>query len=90
MKRANRKILDVLRPVVSGLHHTWEDWIAYVAVNISNSVCESTGQPTHCITFGVQKKLSYDLLSSPYSPVYNVDAYSKIQLKVFSDIHRSV
>ncbi len=41
---ANRKILGVLRPVVSGLQHTWEDWLAYVAASINSRVCESTGQ----------------------------------------------
>ncbi len=60
---ANRKILDVQRPVVSGLQHTWEDWLAYVAASINSRVCESTGQSPHYIIFGFEKRLPYDLLS---------------------------
>ncbi len=90
MERENRKILDVLRPVVSGLQHTWEDWLTYVAARINSRVCESTGQSPHYIIFGVEKRLPYDLLSNSNSRVYNVDDYAKSQLKVFSDIHCNV
>ncbi len=90
VERANRKILDVLRPVVSGLQHTWEDWLVYVAGSINSHVCESTGQSPHYTIFGVEKQLSYDLLSSSQSRVYNIDDYAKCQLKVFSDIHSNV
>ncbi len=90
MERANRKFLDVLRPVVTGLQHTWEDWLAYVAASINSHVCESTGPSPHYIIFGVEKRLPYDLLSSSQSHVYNIDDYAKYQLKVFSDIHSSV
>ncbi len=94
VERANKKILDVLRPVVSGLQHTWEDWLAYVAASINSCVCESTGQSPHYIIFGVEKRLPYDLLSSSqsrvYNNLYNIDDYAKSQLKVFSDIHCNV
>ncbi len=80
-----RKILEILHPVVCGLQHTWEDWLAYVAASISSRVCESTGQSPHYIIFGVEKRLPYVC-----SPVYNVDDYSKVQLQVFTDIHRNV
>ncbi len=53
VERANRKIFDVLLPVVYGLQHTWEDWLAYVAGSINSRVCESTGQSPHYIIFGV-------------------------------------
>ncbi len=80
----------ILRPVVSGLHHTWKDWLAYVAKSINSSVCEFTGLSPHYIIFGVKKRLPYDLLSSSHSCVYNVDDYAKSQLKVFTDIHSNV
>ncbi len=90
VERANRKMLDVLRPVVSRLQHTWEDWLVYVAASINNRVCESKGQSPHYIIFRFEKRLPYDLLSSSHSRVYNVDDYAKSQLKVFSDIHSNV
>ncbi len=37
VERSNRKILDVLCPVVSGLQHIWEDWLAYVAASINSA-----------------------------------------------------
>ena len=43
VERSNRKILDVLRPVVTNLLDTWEDWLPHVASCINGSVCESTG-----------------------------------------------
>ncbi len=73
VERSNRKILDVLRPVDSGLQHTWEDWLEYVAGSINSRVCESTGQSPHYIIFGVEKRFPYDLLSSFYSRVYKRD-----------------
>ncbi len=41
VERANRKILDVLLPIVGRLVGTWEDLVSHVATSIS-SVCEST------------------------------------------------
>ncbi len=89
-EHVNRKIIDVLRPVVCGLLHTWEDWFPHVAASINSSVCESTGQSLHFILFGVEKRLPYDLLRNFSTPICNVDDYVKCQLKVFSDIHESV
>ena len=90
VERANRKILDVLRPVVGRLLDSWEDWIPHVAASINSSECESTGKSPHSIVYGKEKRLPYDLLTAPPQPVYNIDDYSKKQLKVFSDIHRDV
>ena len=90
VERANRKVLDVLRPIVGGLLETWEDWIAHVAASINSSECESTGRSPYSIIYGREKRLPYDLLEQPQKPVYNMEDYSKGQLKVFSDIHRDV
>lgn len=90
VERANRKILDVLRPVVNGFMENWEDWLPHVAASINSSVCESTGRTPYFIIYGVEKKLPYDLLSSPQNPVNNVDDYAKCQLKVFSDTYKGV
>ncbi|RUM30633.1 MAG: hypothetical protein DSY32_02035 [Aquifex sp.] len=90
VERANRKILEVLRPAVGGLLENWEDWLPHVAASINSSVCESTGQSPYYILYGTEKRLPYDLLSSPQKPVYNFDDYAKSQLRVFSDIHTDV
>ncbi len=90
VERANRKIFEVLRPVVGELLETWEDWLPHIAANINSSVCGSTGQSPHFVVFGVKKRLPYDLLSSSHSPVYNIDDYVKCQIKFFSEIHESV
>ena len=90
VERTNRKVLDILRPVVNGFLENWEDWLPHVAASINSSICESTGQSPYFILYGVEKTLPYDLLSSPQAPVYNVDDYAKCQLKVFADTYASV
>ncbi len=83
VERSNRKILDILRPIVTGRLGAWEDYLAQVAAAINASVCESTGQSPHYIVFGCHKRLPYDLLSSRQPPVYNPEDYAKIQLQIF-------
>ncbi len=90
VERANRKILEVLRPVFGELLETWEDWFPQVAASINSSVCASTDQSPHFILFRVDERLPYELLSSTYSPVNSEEDYVKCHLKVFSDIHKSV
>ncbi len=90
VERSNRKILEILRPIVAGHLGTWEDWDPQVAATINASVCESTGQSPHYIVFGSPKRLPYDLLSSQQPPVYDPEDYTNIQLHNFSKIHCKV
>ena len=90
VERANRKIIEVLRPIVGRFVDTWEDWISHVAASINSNVCESTGKTPYFILYGKEKRLPYDLLEQPQKPVYNMEDYSRRQLKVFSDIHKDV
>ncbi len=80
VERTNRKILEVLRPIVGRLLGTWEDWLPQVAATINSSVCKSTGQSPHYIVYGVSKRLPHDLLSSQQPLVYDADAYAQIQV----------
>ncbi len=43
VKRTNRKILKVLRPVVGELLEMWEDWLPHIVANINSSVYDSKG-----------------------------------------------
>ncbi len=86
VEHANRKKLSVLRPVVCGLLHNWEDWLLHVATSINNSVYESTGESPYFILYEL-KRNSHDLLSNFSTPVYNVDDYVQCHLNAFSDIH---
>ena len=90
VERANRKILDVLRPVVNNLHDNWEDWVPHISACLNSAVNESTGKSAHYILYGVDKRLPYDLLSSPQHPVYNIEDYAKQHMHVFADIHAQV
>ncbi len=47
VERANRKILEVLRPVVRELLEKWEDCLPHFAASINSSACVSTGQSPH-------------------------------------------
>ncbi len=90
VERSNRKILEILRPIVADHLGKREDWVPQVAATINASVCESTGKSPHYIVFGNPKRLPYDLPSSQQPPVYDPEDYAKIQLHNFSKIHREV
>ena len=90
VERANRKILECLRHVVSELYDDWEDWIPHVAACINSSVCESTGKTPYYILNGMDKRFPYDLLTNPPKPVYNIDNYVDQHLQVFAQIHKKV
>ena len=90
VERANRKILEALRPVVGSLGETWEDWLEHVGSCINGHSCSSTGRSPHYIIFGKELRLPYELLNAPQSPVYDAEDYCKSQFRVFSDIHREV
>ncbi len=64
IERANRKILEVLRPIVNYFFDNSEDWLPHVAVSIISSVNDSTGKSPHYVLFVVEKRLHYDLLTS--------------------------
>ncbi len=85
VERTNRKILDVVRPVVNNLQDNWGDWLQVTAC-INSSINESTGKSPLYILYSVDKRLPYDLLASRRKPVYNIDDYASQQLQVFSDI----
>ncbi len=74
---ANRKILEVLRPIVNELLDNWEDWLPHVAASLNSSSNDSTGKSLYYILFGIEKRLPYDLLTSPQQPVYNADNYTQ-------------
>ncbi len=78
VERANRKILDVLRPIVGRLVGTWEDWISHVAASINSSICESTVKTPYYIVYGREKRLTYDLIEQPQKPLYMIVDYSMI------------
>ncbi len=77
---ANRKLLEVLRPIVNDLLENWEDWLPHVAASINSSINYSTGKSPHYTLFGVEKRLPYDLLTITQQPVYNIDKYSQQQI----------
>lgn len=78
----NRKILAVMDP--------WKDRVPHVPESVNDSVCESTGRYPYSVMYGMEKRLSYDLLDNPQKPVYYTEDYIKIQLNVFFDIHKDV
>ena len=90
VERANRKILETLRPIVSSLQHTWEDWLPQVAASINASENSFTGKSPHYIIYGYDKVLPYDLLCDSPRPLYNLDDYAKSQIAIFQKIHNEV
>ncbi len=72
------------------MHENWEDWFSQVATCINSSLNSSTGKTPHYIVYGCDKKLPYDVLLQPPSPLYNSEDYSKLQLHSFQTILASV
>ncbi len=68
VKRANRKILEVLCPIVGCLVGTLEDFVLHVVASINDSVCESTGRNPYSVVYGGEKSLPYDLREQPQNP----------------------
>ncbi len=64
VEKANRKILEVLRPIVNELLDNWEDWLPHVAASLNSSVNDPTGKSPHYVLFAVEKRVPYDLLTS--------------------------
>lgn len=83
-ERTNRKILQVLRPIVNDLLDNWEDWLSHTAASINTSVNDSTGKSPYYILYGVEKRLPYDFLTIPQQPLYNIDRYAQQQMHMFS------
>ncbi len=87
VERTNRKIIEILRHHSGRLHETWENWLSQVTACINSSVKSSTGNTSHYIVFGFDKKLSYDVLSQPPLPCITP---RKLQLHSFQITHASV
>ncbi len=90
VERSNRKILEILRPVVGSLLETWEDWLPYVAASINSHVCSATGTTPHYSLYGRELRLPYDMLGSFQPPVYNPLDFGKAQFKTFADIYSDI
>ncbi len=74
IERANRKILEVLRPIMNYFFDNSEDWLPHVAASIISSVNDSTGKsPHYVLEYVVEKRLHYDLLTSTPQLVYNIE-----------------
>ncbi len=71
VERANRKILEALRPIVGRFIGTWEDWLPQVAATINATVCKSTGQPLTSLCLARRKDcpLTFSVLNSHLSMI---------------------
>ncbi len=87
-EKANKKLLDIIWPLVNDLHDNLDDWLPQIAVSINSSVNDSTGKSSHYIIYGVEKRLPYDLLINIPQLVCNIEDYGQQQqIHVFSTIH---
>ncbi len=89
-ERANRKILQVLRPIMNDRHENWEDWLPQIATSINTLVNDSTGKSPNYILYGVEKRLLYYFPSKPHHPFFTFDKYVQQQMHIFSKIHSEV
>ena len=90
VERTNRKILEVLRPLVGQMQDTWEDWLPQVQASINGSINAATTKTPHYIVFGQDLRLPYDILNGSPPPLYNVEDYAQRHAKVFHQVHSQV
>ena len=69
---------------------TWDTWILYVKCALNTQINATTGETPHCIIFGEDKTLPYELLDSEHKPSYNHDDYIKERMQKFQAIHQRV
>ncbi len=90
VERANRKLLDIIRPLITGLHDYWEDCLPQIAASTNSSVNGPTGKSQNHIIYGIEKRLPYDLLINTPQPTNNTEDYAQQQIHTSSNIHASV
>ena len=89
-ERANRKVLEALRHVTDGFPQSWDEWTSHIAASINSAYNSSINESPYFVIFGTDKRLPYDVLLDKPQPVYNSDAYAKVQLSSFQRIHQAV
>ena len=90
VERQNRKILNVLRSLVSSNDLVWDTYIPQVAATLNGALHKSISETPHFVIFGIDKRLPYDLLHETPKPVYNLDDFVKVNVHSFQQIHKRV
>ena len=83
VERANKKIKDVLRTIVTPQSQDWDLALEDVQFTINNTVNETVGETPHYLLYGYQKRLPNTLLDDamPMRQTYNYDDYVAWKLK---------
>ena len=90
VERTNRKILEILRPLVQEMKETWEYFIPMVRASLNGSLNSSTSKTPHYTVFGDDLRLPYHILTEPPKPLYTLDDYALSHIHAFHKIHTQV
>ena len=76
VERLNRTVLTAMRAILHDSHYyDWDLHLSEIQSHINSSYHESLGDTPFSVLYGYDVRLPYELLSSPATPVYNVDDY---------------
>ena len=77
VERANGKIKNILRTIITPDVADWDTYIEDVQLVINNSINVTTGESPHFLLYGYEKRLPVSLLDNvrPPNRIYNYDDY---------------
>ena len=96
VERANRKIIDCLKHVLSPTDGCWDEVIPDVQVALNATVNSSTGETPHYILHGYDKRLPTFLMEEcqEIPPIYNWDDYISVRTvrtrEIFQQVRHSL
>ena len=90
VERANQKIKNILRTLVTPDDTNWDIALGDVQLVINNSVNSSTGETPHFLLYGYNKRLPKSLCDDARPPrkIYNYDDYMSHRLLLYFETVR--
>ena len=88
VERANKKIKDVLRTVITPRTEDWDLALEDVQFTVNNTVSEVTNETSHFLLYDHQKQMPLTLLDDAKSPkqIYDYKNYGPWKQKLTFDI----
>ena len=89
VERANKKILDVLKTLVTPSSTDWDSVLDDVQFAINSIVNKSTGETPHYLLYGYDKRTPYSLVDDAVPPrrTYNYDDYIAYRTRKSYDMY---
>ena len=71
VERTNKKIIEILRTVMTPKTTNWDWWLDDIQLTINNTVNSSTGETPHFRLYGVERCMPFSILDDTVQPRSN-------------------